>query len=108
MSRFDRRSLLPAFGLLAAIVSTSFLGLAQVPTTVSDANTQPVQTAAPVVHQATPVEMGDALMARQRYQAAIEAYKKAPEDDAAAWNKLGIAYQMMFNVNDAMRCYKSL
>jgi hypothetical protein len=47
--------------------------------------------------------MGDALMARQRYQAAIEAYKKAPPDDATAWNKLGIAYQMMFNVSDAMR-----
>ena len=67
MSRFDRRSLLSAFGLLAAIVSTSFLGLAQVFTTVSDANTQLVQTAAPVVYQVTPVEMGDALMARQRY-----------------------------------------
>ena len=25
---------------------------------------------------------------------------------AAIWNKMGIAYQMMFNSKDAMRCYK--
>jgi tetratricopeptide (TPR) repeat protein len=106
MGRFDRRSPLPAFGLMAAILSASSLGLSQAPTTVSDADTQPVQPAAPQIRQATPVEMGDALMARQRYQAAIEAYKKAPQDDATAWNKLGIAYQMMFNVSDAMRCYE--
>jgi len=52
------------------------------------------------------MELGDSLMAHQRYQAAIEAYKKAPPD-ATTWNKLGIAYQMMFNVNDAMRCYQA-
>ena len=45
-------------------------------------------------------------MAHQRYQAAIEAYKKAPTDDAAVWNKMGIAYQMMFNLTDAMHCYQ--
>ena len=45
-------------------------------------------------------------MAHPRYQAAIEAYKKAPADDAAVWNKEGIAYQLMFNLTDAMRCYE--
>ena len=49
--------------------------------------------------------MGDALMAHQRYQAAIEAYKKAPPKDAEVWNKMGIAYQLMFNQTDAMHCY---
>jgi tetratricopeptide (TPR) repeat protein len=51
--------------------------------------------------------VGDALLAHQRYQAAIEAYKKAPTDDPAVWNKLGIAYQLMFNLTDAMHCYKT-
>ena len=46
-------------------------------------------------------------MAHQRYQAAIEAYKKAPQDSAAVWNKMGIAYQMMFNLEDAIRCYQA-
>jgi tetratricopeptide (TPR) repeat protein len=44
-------------------------------------------------------------MAHQRYQAAIEAYKKSPPGDAAVWNKMGIAYQLMFNLTDAMHCY---
>ena len=43
-------------------------------------------------------QVGDALMAHQRYQAAIEAYKKAPTNDPIVWNKLGIAYQLMFNL----------
>jgi tetratricopeptide (TPR) repeat protein len=50
--------------------------------------------------------MGDTLMARQRYQAAIEAYRKGPTDSAILWNKMGIAYQLMFNQQEAMRCYE--
>ena len=46
------------------------------------------------------------MAAHQRYQAAIAAYAKAPQMSAAIWNKMGIAYQMMFNAKDAMRCYK--
>jgi tetratricopeptide (TPR) repeat protein len=60
---------------------------------------------------ATPVQSpaeteGDILMAHQRYQAAIEAYKKGPQDSASVWNKMGIAYQLLYNVTDAMRCYQ--
>ncbi len=53
----------------------------------------------------TPEEMGDSYSVHQRYQAAIAAYQKAPPS-AAIWNKIGIAYQMMFNVHDAIRCYR--
>jgi tetratricopeptide (TPR) repeat protein len=51
--------------------------------------------------------MGDALMARQRYQAAIEAYQKALHRTPELWNKMGIAYQLMFNQEAAMHCYQS-
>lgn len=54
----------------------------------------------------TPEQEGDALEARQRYQAAIAAYANDPEPSAAIWNKMGIAYQMMFNTKDAARCYR--
>ncbi|MGA9671288.1 MAG: hypothetical protein WBQ94_18905 [Terracidiphilus sp.] len=54
----------------------------------------------------TPEEVGDAFMVHQRYQAAIEAYQKTPLDSAAVWNKMGIAYQLMFSLTDASRCYK--
>jgi tetratricopeptide (TPR) repeat protein len=55
---------------------------------------------------ATPEALGDSLMGQQRYQAAIEAYKKAPRNSADVWNKMGIAYQLMFNLEDASRCYE--
>jgi pentatricopeptide repeat protein len=56
--------------------------------------------------KATPEQIGDSLMARQRYQAAIEAYKTAPRNSSESWNKMGVAYQLMLNVDDAERCYK--
>jgi Flp pilus assembly protein TadD len=55
----------------------------------------------------TPEEIGDSLMTHQRYQAAIESYKNAPRDSADVWNKMGIAYQMMFNLEAASRCYQT-
>jgi tetratricopeptide (TPR) repeat protein len=57
--------------------------------------------------QPTPEQLGDALMAHQRYQAAIEAYKKASPDDATVFNKMGIAYQLMLDLTDAMHCYQA-
>lgn len=53
----------------------------------------------------TPEQQGDSLMMQQHYQAAIEAYKSVPRRTADIWNKMGIAYQMMFNVVDAQHCY---
>ena len=60
----------------------------------------PIKTPPP-----TPEELGDTLAIHQRYQAALAAYAKAARS-AAVWNKMGIAYQMMFNLKDATRCYK--
>jgi tetratricopeptide (TPR) repeat protein len=62
--------------------------------------------ATPAAAQPTPEQIGDSLIAHQRYQAAIAAYAKAPQMTAALWNKMGIAYQMIFNSKDATRCYK--
>jgi Tfp pilus assembly protein PilF len=45
-------------------------------------------------------------MAHRRYQAAIEAYKQVSSPSATVWNKMGIAYQMLFNLPDATRCYQ--
>ena len=46
-------------------------------------------------------------MAHHRYQAAIEAYKQSPAMTADVWNKMGISFQMMFNLQDATRCYEA-
>jgi tetratricopeptide (TPR) repeat protein len=64
---------------------------------------QPAQPSAPP----TPEEIGDSLEAHQRYQAAVAAYAKDLHPSAHLWNKMGIAYQLMFNLNDAARCYKA-
>lgn len=60
----------------------------------------------PATPHVTPEQEGDALEARQRYQAAIAAYARDPRPSATIWNKMGIGYQMMFNARDAARCYR--
>lgn len=98
MCGYDKR-LLPAWVLMAAVVFAPNLGLAQASTANSATPVKSVPT------QTTPEQLADSLMAHQRYQAAIEAYKKAPTNDPGVWNKMGIAYQLMFNLTDAMHCY---
>ena len=65
-----------------------------------------------VAREATPVQStaeseGDGLMMHKQYQAAIEAYLKAPQDNATVLNKMGIAYELIFNNAEAMRCYQT-
>lgn len=55
----------------------------------------------------TPEDVGDSMMAHQRYQAAIAAYRKEPHPSPELWNKMGIAYQMMFNLDEAEHCYQT-
>ena len=64
----------------------------------------PVSASVPTA--ASPEQLGDTLSARERYQAAISAYSRSPQMTATVLNKMGIAYQMMFNTKEAMRCYK--
>lgn len=56
--------------------------------------------------QPTPEELGDMLMGHKRYQAAIDAYKNASPDSAVVWNKMGIAYQLLLDEDDAAACYR--
>jgi Tfp pilus assembly protein PilF len=55
----------------------------------------------------TPEQLADALMMHQRYQEAIETYRKVAQPSAAVWNKMGISYQMLLNTTDATRCYRA-
>jgi tetratricopeptide (TPR) repeat protein len=107
MSKMDQHRWLPALAVLAALVPYSPEFYAQ-PAAEAPANSQQSLSAAIVTpDQPTPEEVGDALMTHQRYQAAIEAYTRAGGRSAPALNKMGIAYQMMFNFQDAIRCYKA-
>jgi tetratricopeptide (TPR) repeat protein len=94
----------------------SVLGAACLPARAQAPETPSLQTPAPGAPAATatapspaavsPVELGDALVFHKRYQAAIAAYQSAPQMTASIWNKMGMAYQMLLNLNDATRCYK--
>ena len=55
----------------------------------------------------TQEEKGDLFMAQQHYQAAIEVYKKVEPRSADVWNKMGIGYQLMFNLEEASHCYQA-
>ncbi len=80
---------------------------AQAPGATAAQATRPGQVPAELTPQAQPTheEIADSLMAHQRYQAAIEEYKKAPRSSVEAWNKMGVAYQLMYNIGEAGRCY---
>jgi len=103
MSRFGN-CILRAAIIMTVVIGTLGLGHAQSPIAASS---PPYPTSAAQTPQPTPEQLGDALMAHQRYQAAIEAYKKTPRRDAVVWNKMGIAYQLMLDLTDAMHCYKT-
>lgn len=102
-----QRCWLPALVVLAVLCTSSLSTVAQTAApTAADAAPSPLQKQIVVPPiPASPDDLGDALMTHQRYQAALEAYKKAPPS-AYVWNMMGIAYQMMFNMQDAMRCYQ--
>ncbi|HEX7729828.1 MAG TPA: tetratricopeptide repeat protein [Terracidiphilus sp.] len=122
---FVRR--LPALLSIAVFASLWCTGAAQSPTAETSAataaqsgsasETPATQSQPAAVHPAltlvvtppdptTPEDEGDALMARKRYQAAIVAYKKVSPATATSWNKMGVAYQMMFSLDEAQRCYQ--
>ena len=60
-------------------------------------------TAAPPITQE---ERGDVYMARKMYREAIEAYEQAPQNSAVVWNKMGIAYHQMIQLDAAMKRYR--
>ena len=68
--------------------------------------TDSVKTPPGPVRQLTPMELGDLHMARKRYQAALEAYRQLPLDNAQIWNKIGIASQQLFLLPDAKKSYE--
>ncbi len=95
---------LGAIALTAFLAAASAALFAQTPNQSSPATVNPA--GADPKFSATPEELGDSLMARQHYQAAIEAYKQAPHTSAESWNKMGVAYQLMFNNEEAAKCYQ--
>jgi tetratricopeptide (TPR) repeat protein len=107
MYRFDEGRWLPATIISVALFAVPFEVAAQSSTSQFPTARPTLGTTVVPVPQPTPEALGDSLMAHRRYQAAIEAYKQTPAMTADVWNKMGISYQMMFNLQDATRCYEA-
>jgi tetratricopeptide (TPR) repeat protein len=108
MRKLMQRCWLTALVILAVLCTSSPSALAQTaaPTPADAPPSPPQQIIVTPQVQASPEDLGDALMTHQRYQAALVSYKKATPS-AYVWNMMGIAYQMMFNMQDAERCYQA-
>ena len=108
--REDHRQRVSVKLVVIGLLSTATANvLAQSTPNPSGATTGPSQVSSASLPtpspNATPEQIGDSLMAHQRYQAAIEQYKKASKESADVWNKMGVAYQLLFNLDEASRCY---
>jgi len=64
-------------------------------------------SALPAASALTREELGDLQMARKHFQAAIESYSNILPRTAQLWNKIGIAYQQMFVVQQARKSYEA-
>jgi tetratricopeptide (TPR) repeat protein len=54
----------------------------------------------------SPEMRGDIFMAHKRYREAIDAYEQCPQDNAVVWNKTGIAYHQLLEIDAARRHYE--
>jgi Tfp pilus assembly protein PilF len=106
MNKFNHYSGFPASVIAATLLSAAALFAQTPPEVTPPPPPEPIPAVVPVPAP-TPEAVGDSMMARRRYQAAIEAYKQVPQPSAAVWNKMGIAYQMLFDLQDATRCYQT-
>jgi tetratricopeptide (TPR) repeat protein len=73
------------------------------PTTAVASITQPTDFG---MASLPPETQGDLLMLHQRYLAAVDAYRRGPQNSPVLWNKLGIAYQHMYALDFAKLQYE--
>jgi tetratricopeptide (TPR) repeat protein len=54
----------------------------------------------------TPEIRGDIFMAKKQYREAIEMFRQGPPKDPVLWNKIGIAYHQMLQLDNALKSYQ--
>ena len=66
----------------------------------------PAGTASAKALQVSLEQVGDGLRVGGHYEAARKTYEQIAQPSASVLNKMGISYQMMNDLKNAMRCYK--
>src|ERR1044071_336791 len=92
--------------ILACISLLSSLLSAQTTQSLLESPVKPVPAAPAATVPLDPERRADILMARKMYREAVEVYKEAPLDSAIIWNKIGIAYHQMLQLDTARRNYE--
>lgn len=105
MLRLNGYSCLSAFVVASVIVCPNLQSGARAQAPVETSMVAPPAAETSVRTSLTASQTGDLLMSQQRYQAAIAAYARSTELTARIWNKMGIAYQLMFDSDDAVHCF---
>jgi len=88
-----------AFATLCLQAQTQTTPAGESPAIVTGASPRPVP-------ELTPEKRGDVFMARKMYREAIDSYRQAPEDSAVIWNKTGIAYHQLMDLDTARKYYQ--
>ena len=92
-------------GLAVAQTSNSILESTKtnVPAVLTAEKLQADKPETPVL---SPELRGDIFMARKEYREAIESFKKGSPTDPVLWNKTGIAYHQMMQMDNALKSYE--
>ena len=64
------------------------------------------RTAIPERRAVSPEMRGDIYMARKMFREAVDMYRQMPPDSAISWNKTGIAFHQMLDLESARRSYE--
>ena len=70
---------------------------------------QPATEPAPAAREPAPLspeKRGDVYMAKKMYREAIDSYREASQNNAVIWNKVGIAYHQLMDLETAKRHYE--
>ncbi|MBZ5578449.1 MAG: tetratricopeptide repeat protein [Acidobacteriia bacterium] len=81
------------------------LGVAQSDNALVDKTRQVPAVPAPA-RTLTAEDRGDIMMARKMYREAIEAFQSDPQKTAVLYNKIGIAYHQLQQLNNAKKYYE--
>ena len=99
----------PLAVVVAAVVTGGWL-FGQAGSSMLDAGKTPgsslPQTAAPDKPVITPELRGDIFMAKKQYREAIEAFHQGSPNDPVLYNKSGIAYHQLLQLDNALKSYQ--
>jgi tetratricopeptide (TPR) repeat protein len=92
--------------LLSSVLFLTPLRAQESPVASNFARASVSESAKPKPLNLTPEQRGDVFMARKMFREAIDAYSESPASSPMRWNKIGIAYHQLGDLNAAKKNYE--